>query len=94
MQKRPERCRPGVRTELLVGEFDLDGLIGAFELNSRCHRLVSRACAHRLLVFLHKDNQLTNGGSSPTALLRLRGWQCRLAKELENANARLGGWII
>jgi len=26
-----------------------------------------------LFVFIHKNNQLTNGGASPTALLRLRG---------------------
>ena len=62
-----------MRAKLLVGELDLNGLIGAFELNSLRHRLVSRACARRLFVFIHKNNQLTNGGASPTALLRLRG---------------------
>src|SRR5260370_33093903 len=62
-----------MRAKLLVGELDLNGLIGAFELYSLCHRLVSRACAPRLFVFIHKNNQLTNGGASPTALLRLRG---------------------
>ena len=60
-----------MRAKLLVGELDLNGLIGAFELNSLRHRLVSRACARRLFVFIHKNNQLTNGGASPTALLRL-----------------------
>ena len=60
-----------MRAELLVGELDLDGLIGTFELNFRCHRLVSRACARRLIGFIHKNNQSTNGGASPTALLRL-----------------------
>ena len=45
MQKRPEGGRPRMRAELLVGELDLDGLIGALELNFRRHRLVSRACA-------------------------------------------------
>src|ERR1700687_4702928 len=73
MQKGPKRCRPGMRAKLLVGKLDLNGLIGALELNSLCHRLVSRACARRLFVFIHKNNQLTNGGASPTALLRLRG---------------------
>ena len=72
VQKGPERCRPGVRAKLLIGELDLDGLIGAFELNSLRHRLVSRACAPRLIGFIHKNNQSTNGGASPTALLRLR----------------------
>src|SRR6266852_2029616 len=62
-----------MRAKLLVGELDLNGLIGAFELYSLRHRLVSRACAPRLFVFIHKNNQLTNGGASPTALLRLRG---------------------
>src|SRR5229473_1775630 len=61
-----------MRAKLLVGELDLNGLIGAFELYSLRHRLVSRACAPRLFVFIHKNNQLTNGGASPTALLRLR----------------------
>ena len=61
-----------MRAKLLVGALDLNGLIGAFELNSLRHRLVSRACARRLFVFIHKNNQLTNGGASPTALLRLR----------------------
>src|SRR5713101_5102075 len=60
-----------MRAKLLVGELDLNGLIGAFELYSLRHRLVSRACAPRLFVFIHKNNQLTNGGASPTALLRL-----------------------
>src|SRR5436853_6627008 len=73
MQKRPNRCCPGVRAQLLVGELDLNGLIGAFELNSLAHRLVSRAFAHTWLVFLHKNNQPTNGGLNSTALLRLRG---------------------
>src|SRR5437764_1313029 len=72
MQKRPKRCCPGVRAQLLVGELDLNGLIGAFELNSLAHRLVSRAFAHTWLVFLHKNNQPTNGGLNSTALLRLR----------------------
>src|SRR5258707_14329051 len=72
MQEGPKSCRPGVRAELLVGELDLDGLMGAFELNLRCHRLVSRACARRLIGFIHKNNQSTNGDLSPTALLRLR----------------------
>src|SRR5436309_10539505 len=71
MQKRPKRCCPGVRAQLLVGELDLNGLIGAFELNSLAHRLVSRAFAHTWLVFLHKNNQPTNGGLNSTALLRL-----------------------
>src|SRR5882757_10163203 len=71
MQEGPKSCCPGVRAELLVGELDLDGLMGAFELNSRCHRLVSRACARRLIGFIHKNNQSTNGGASPTAWLRL-----------------------
>src|SRR5216684_4207883 len=71
MQEGPKSCCPGVRAELLVGELDLDGLMGAFELNLWCHRLVSRACARRLIGFIHKDNQSTNGGLSPTALLRL-----------------------
>src|SRR5260370_2788970 len=61
-----------MRAKLLVGELDLNGLIGAFELYSLRHRLVSRACAPRLFVFIHKNNQLTDGGASPTALLRLR----------------------
>src|SRR5205807_2702863 len=74
MQKRPKRCCPGVRAQLLVGELDLNGLIGAFELNSLAHRLVSRAFAHTWLVFLHKNNQPTNGGLNSTALLRLRRW--------------------
>jgi len=72
VQKGPKSCRPGVRAELLVSELDLNGLIGAFELNFRCHRLVSWACARRLIGFIHKNNQSTNGGLSPTALLRLR----------------------
>src|SRR6266404_6325356 len=71
VQKAPKSCRPGMRTELLVAELDLDGLIGTFKLNFRCHRLVSRACARRLIGFIHKNNQSTNGGLSPTALLRL-----------------------
>jgi hypothetical protein len=75
MQKRPKRCCPGVRAQLLVGELDLNGLIGAFELNSLAHRLVSRAFAHTWLVFLHKNNQPTNGGLNSTALLRLRADQ-------------------
>ena len=57
---------------LLVSELDLNGLIGGFELNFRCHRLVSWAWARRLIGFIHKNNQSTNGGLSPTALLRLR----------------------
>ena len=71
VQKGPKSCRPGVRAELLVSELDLNGLIGGFELNFRCHRLVSWACARRLIGFIHKNNQSTNGGLSPTALLRL-----------------------
>src|SRR5439155_14037158 len=71
VQKGPKSCRPGVRAELLVSELDLNGLIGAFELNFRCHRLVSWACARRLIGFIHKNNQSTNGGLSPTASLRL-----------------------
>src|SRR5438552_11959304 len=74
VQKGPKSCRPGVRAELLVSELDLNGLIGGFELNFRCHRLVSWACARRLIGFIHKNNQSTNGGLSPTALLRLRHW--------------------
>src|SRR5208283_5608976 len=50
---------------------DLNGLMGALELNPRCHRLVSGACALRLIVFIHKKHQSTNGGVSPTASLRL-----------------------
>src|SRR5882724_11153092 len=61
-----------MRAELLVGKLDLDGLIGTFKFNSRCHRLVSRACARRLIGFVHNNNQSTNGGANPTALLRLR----------------------
>src|SRR2546425_10057362 len=72
VQKAPKSCRPGVRAELLVSELDLNGLMGGFELNFRCHRLVSWACARRLIGFIHKNNQSTNGGLSPTALLRLR----------------------
>jgi hypothetical protein len=45
MQEGPKSGRPGVRAELLVGEPDLNGLMGTSELNPRCHRLVSRACA-------------------------------------------------
>ena len=60
-----------MRAELLVGELDLNGLMGGFELYFRCHRLVSWACACRLIGFIHKNNQSTNGGLSPTALLRL-----------------------
>ena len=45
VQKRPERSRSGVRAELLVGELDLNGLVGALELNLGRHRLVSRVCA-------------------------------------------------
>ena len=71
MYKRPKSCRPSMRAELLVGKLDLDGLIGTFKLNSRCHRLVSRACARRLIGFIHKNIQSTNGGASPTASLRL-----------------------
>lgn len=44
VQEGPKSGRPGVRAELLVGELDLNGLMGALELNLRCHRLVSRAC--------------------------------------------------
>jgi hypothetical protein len=51
VQKGPKRGGPSLRTELLVGELDLDGLIGSFELNLRCHRLVNRACARRLRCF-------------------------------------------
>src|SRR6266436_3294355 len=78
MQKGPKSCCPRMRAELLVGELDLNGLIGAFELNFGRHRLVSRACAHRLIGFVHKNNQSTNGGSSPTALLRLSPRPCPL----------------
>src|SRR6266567_7217930 len=73
VQKGPKSCCPGVRAELLVGELDLNGLIGGFELYFRCHRLVSWACARRLIGFIHKNNQSTNGGLSSTALLRLSG---------------------
>src|SRR5437867_7956029 len=66
------RGRCVVRAELLVGEFDLDGLIGTLELNFRCHRLVSRACARGLIGFVHTNDQPTDGGVSPTASLRLR----------------------
>jgi hypothetical protein len=45
VQKGPESRTPGMGTELLVGELDLDGLIAALELNLGSHRLVSRACA-------------------------------------------------
>jgi hypothetical protein len=40
-----------VRTELLVGELDLDGLAGALELDLFGHRLVKRAVARRLDCF-------------------------------------------
>ena len=60
---------------------------------------MSRACARRLFVFIHKNNQLTNGGASPTALLRLKGygikrssvsrhWKAATAKELEELMQR------
>src|SRR2546428_2226379 len=78
VQKAPKSCRPGVRAELLVSELDLNGLMGGFELNFRCHRLVSWACARRLIGFIHKNNQSTNGGLSPTALLRLSVVRARL----------------
>src|SRR5829696_3342300 len=71
VQKRPKGCRPGVRAELLVGELDLNGLVGGLELNFGRHRLVSRACARRLIGFIHKNNQSTNGGFSSTAWIRL-----------------------
>ena len=94
MQKRPKRCCPGVRAQLLVGELDLNGLIGAFELNSLAHRLVSRAFAHTWLVFLHKNNQPTNGGLNSTALLRLRRGQqfAHGRKQLSGHGALAGRW--
>ena len=61
-----------MRAEFLIRKLDLNGLTGTFELNFRGHRLVSRARARDLIDFLHKNNQHTNGGSSPTAWLRLR----------------------
>ena len=51
VQKRPERRRPRVRAELLVGKLDLDGLATAFELDLFGHRLVNRALALRLIRF-------------------------------------------
>ena len=45
VKEGPKSGRPGVRAEFLVGELDLNGLVGALELNLRCHRLVSGACA-------------------------------------------------
>src|SRR2546426_289233 len=86
VQKAPKSCRPGVRAELLVSELDLNGLMGGFELNFRCHRLVSWACARRLIGFIHKNNQSTNGGLSPTALLRLS----RSKSSLSNSSSMRG----
>ena len=51
VQERPERRRPRMRTELLVGELDLDGLARALELDLFGHRLVNRALALRLIRF-------------------------------------------
>ena len=45
VQEGPEGRRPRMRAELLIGELNLDGLIGALKLNLGRHRLVSRACA-------------------------------------------------
>src|SRR5437899_12239486 len=88
VQKAPKSCRPGVRAELLVSELDLNGLIGGFELNFRCHRLVSWACARRLIGFIHKNNQSTNGGLSPTALLRLRTCSVKNQKTRNHRNKK------
>src|SRR4051794_16945466 len=85
-----------MRAKLLVGKLDLDGLIGTFELNCWCHRLVRRACARRLIGFIHKNNQSTNGGASPTALLRLSAatWDdLRIGPDSEDAQAALFGRI-
>ena len=71
VKERPESGRPGMRAEFLVGKLDLDGLAAAFELNGRCHRLVRRVRARTLIGFVHKNNQYTNGGTIPTAWLRL-----------------------
>ena len=51
VQERPERRRPRVRAELLVGELDFDRLAPAFELDLLGHRLVNRALALRLIRF-------------------------------------------
>ena len=67
MQKRPESGRPGMGAEFLIGKLDLNGLVGALELNLGCHRLVNWACVRGLIGFVHKNNQSTNGGTSPTS---------------------------
>ena len=57
------------RAKLLVGQLDLNGLIGTFKLDSG----ESGACP-RLNGFLHKKQSIhksINGGTCPTALLRL-----------------------
>jgi hypothetical protein len=51
VQKRPESRGASVRAELLVGELDLDGLAGVFELDLLGYRLVKRAGARRLGCF-------------------------------------------
>jgi hypothetical protein len=47
VQESPKGGASSVRTQLLVGELDLDGLASALELNRRGHRLVHRADARR-----------------------------------------------
>src|SRR5208282_1363998 len=71
VEEGPEGCRPGMWAEFLVGKLDLYGLVGTFELNLGCHRWVSRAGARVLIGFIHKNNQYPNGGTIPTAWLRL-----------------------
>ena len=51
VQKRPKSRGASVGAELLVGELDLDGLAGAFELDLLGYRLVKRAGARRLGCF-------------------------------------------
>ena len=46
VQERSERRRPGVWTELLVGELNLDGLARALGIDLFSHHWVNRAVVH------------------------------------------------
>ena len=71
MDKTPEHRLPSMGTELLISGLNFDGLSPRIELDCWGHRLVSR-CRVAFTLELFHSQQLPNGGSFSTALLRLR----------------------
>ena len=71
--KRTKTGGPSMRTELLVGELDLDGLIGSFELNLRCHRFGEPGVCPTIALFSSTTNHSPFGGPFSTAWVRLSG---------------------